>query len=906
MIVIWGAASIRNSRVDIHAIHADVERQLNEFHGLDSAPAVHTAVATESADEDEVDGFLSLHPSYKESIVHKKFQLYEKQLAFRTKQVEALQQEHAQTVAAMETLQRDLTEARQELTDAQQDWDEERQALLRYRGNASGGNAPSGMLSMSLLSGSTLLAAKRSRMNELELQKQRELRMQMLNGAAEAQELLDADLDIVATTTASAFQRMMRRLQLHMLRKLTPFAADIRQVEARFGFSVASYFRFFRWIILGFGFIALPSIAQLVLHIVNLTTQVSTTVHWTAFVGIAPRFLVFSGYLPEEAELYTGILMLIEAQILAFTIRKWVIEDKLAKTLKTMEVGDTQPKYGRVLLNAWDFSIESADQAGDLRKSTLEQLRVVMQEEKMSEILRNRTRREWYKLYARRFVTFIVYVAVQASCWYVIIVLTTQSSALQDVLAKNAPVLASYAATIVPAVVTVINAILPTIISLLTALEKWDDVGFAIKAMVTRLFLAKTLNVLIQLFSLVLLLDPYMLTSMESYADGLVTIDGSVIRRNVMVSFKPAQFECRAEQVASGILTLVITDFSLSKVGALTAPVISLVLRKLSDKYLNWQENRKYKKSKLNQAAIAPAPDAVDNTAAVSPDESRPAAPPSSDTPTRSPVVSHPILDKFLPERSEFLVPQKMVALFYTCTIALVAIPLAPFTALLALFFLIVNFKFDLFLLMRFQKKPATQWSAKGAGSFFIKIFFCTILIFIGFTHFLLSNVSLPKNCSIQDSFDSEWPSLCVTGTFDPTTNLCEVNKDQTSAAYFDNTASGSECLERYPKCVCSAACGPFVAIAKGYTPILDAVRNMQVLAMIYRGLSSSVMLAWSIMFILLLFLFSQRNSLKVFLIIQHEREQEVALTFASLRKKIKQLETRLRLQKMGGHDTDK
>ncbi|KAF4324491.1 hypothetical protein BBO99_00000179 [Phytophthora kernoviae] len=121
-----------------------------------------------------------------------------------------------------------------------------------------------------------------------------------------------------------------------------------------------------------------------------------------------------------------------------------------------------------------------------------------------------------YILYARRFIAFIFYTAIQAASWYLIILLTTQSSELQLKIATDAAFFAPYASTIVPAAVTVINAILPKLISLLTAIEKWDDVGFAIKAMVTRLYLAKILNVLIQVFSFALLLDPQLLTSTQT------------------------------------------------------------------------------------------------------------------------------------------------------------------------------------------------------------------------------------------------------------------------------------------------------------------------------------------------------------------------------------------------------
>ncbi|EEY65032.1 uncharacterized protein PITG_16489 [Phytophthora infestans T30-4] len=107
-----------------------------------------------------------------------------------------------------------------------------------------------------------------------------------------------------------------------------------------------------------------------------------------------------------------------------------------------------------------------------------------MEEEKQAETIKSRTKKQQYILYARRFIAFPV--------------------------------------------VTVINAILPKLISLLTAIEKWDDVGFAIKAMVTRLYLAKILNMLIQMFSFALLLDPFLLTSTQNILN-VIAFDGSTV-----------------------------------------------------------------------------------------------------------------------------------------------------------------------------------------------------------------------------------------------------------------------------------------------------------------------------------------------------------------------------------------
>lgn len=335
-------------------------------------------------------------------------------------------------------------------------------------------------------------------------------------------------------------------------------------------------------------------------------------------------------------------------------------------------------------------------------------------------------RKERYHLYARRVVAFLIYLVIQASSWYLIILLTTQSSQIQTQIVMNAAFLAPYVSTLVPAVVTIINSILPTIISLLTKLEKWDDVGFSIKAMVTRLYLAKMLNVLIQLFSYALLLNPFLLTSVQKIAR-LVTVDGSKVRKNVMLKFKPEMYECRAEQVASGLLTLVITDFTISKVVGIASPFISVAVKKLK---LVWQRcNEKHKKNKTKSAVVVPFSDNVaelpvtvheqtesndqlpsqpgedrlrtptdpnEAKTVIDPPDNRDTAAQIKPSDPTAPAINSPAQVT----RSEFLVPQKMVALLYSCTIALLAIPLAPTTAMLTLGLHLVNFKFDKFYLM--------------------------------------------------------------------------------------------------------------------------------------------------------------------------------------------------------------
>ncbi|KAG7389885.1 hypothetical protein PHYPSEUDO_009399 [Phytophthora pseudosyringae] len=898
-----GFSGMRNS-LSLEAIEASVAKQVAK---LASFPADEGNWSIENFDEDDEandsemtsDGFVSHQPQYRQTLVAKKLKLLEKQLQHRDRMMQRLQAAQTQAQATIANLQSELQLAQQELSSAQDEWEEEKETILRFRGAAGGGGGNNGMIQVKLGLGAA--SAGRSRMTEMEAQRQREMRQQMLNGAADAQEMLEADLgDGTDRAAARGMRLKWKKFRMFLRRRLYPFATDIRQIEAQFGSSVASYFRFFGWIIMTFMVMSLPCFVLLVLHILYLSHQPSST-NWMAYSGVIPTFLQLPGYFPDEAFVYSAILIWMEALLLLFTLRKWIAEDRMSKAVQAAENASEKPKYSRILLNAWDFSLTTQDQVGDLTKTIAEQVKLVMEEEKRAETIESRTKKQKYILYMRRFVAFVFYLAIQAASWYLIILLTTQSSQLQHQIATKAAMFAPYASSIVPAVVTVINAILPKLISLLTAIEKWDDVGFAIKAMVTRLYLAKILNVLIQMFSFALLLDPLLLTSTQSILN-MFTFEGSAVRKNVMLEFKPENFACRAEQASAGLLTLVVTDFSVSKAMAISSPLVGVVIKLLKGMWRRQREKRasaKQAKMKLSSKVVPenaemPAVDENDAAGHDGPEKRRVSTPATAKEDKFQDIVVTPTTDSLV-TKSEFLVPQKMVALLYSCTIALVAIPLAPTTALLALFLHVANFKFDKFILMHLQKKPANPWGAKDAGSFFIKFYFCTVLIFLGFTHFFLLNTRLPKKCDIQDSSDD---TLCMANSYDAPQKLCTIDPIRPSSLYF---IDGPECSAGYPLCICEYACGPFIEVAKGYTPLLNYITSSDVASAFYSLVLGNNFVPWALFFMFLLAIFFLRNSLTVYSMTTLQREQDVALTFSTLRRKIKQLENRLRLQKMGG-----
>jgi hypothetical protein len=91
-------------------------------------------------------------------------------------------------------------------------------------------------------------------------------------------------------------------------------------------------------------------------------------------------------------------------------------------------------------------------------------------------------------------------------------------------------------------------------------------------------------------------------------------------------------------------------------------------------------------------------------------------------------------------------------------------------------------------LTQRFQKKPTSPWAAKDAGSFFVKFYFCTVVIFVLFSHYILLNSNLAKQCELQDSVLAESERLCITSTLDTTTNLCELSSSQPSVRLGSNS----------------------------------------------------------------------------------------------------------------------
>ncbi|KAH9133214.1 hypothetical protein AeRB84_020651 [Aphanomyces euteiches] len=757
-------------------------------------------------DDDEVDGFLNDSPEFEKLQLEAKLERYATQLKEVKSRMQKWSAKRTMYQERIKELENRLKEQEDEFAEQEGIWEKQVMSMAQ-RPNYQNVNLVNNIAGR----------------DELERQKAKDALRQMIYGAADLDQ--DETIDDLGNVRKSGRQRIVL-----LMRRLVPFVHAIKHIEARFGRSVSAYFVFCRWILLNYLLLLVPTVYVLTIHCYELVANDYSS--WGTFTGVVPSFLLYPSFSSKEALPYSIFLTEICMVFLFISSYKWIREDQVSKLVQASDQSH-QYKFSKLILNAWDFEATSSQDASDWSKGIGEALGVALYDDIKQEKIRNRSKDERYKLYARRIFATFLYLVIQSTCWALILMLTIFSSKLQQIIKDNVPSLTAYAASIVPLGAAVINGALPAIISILTKFERWDDQGFEIKAMVTRLFLAKVLNILIQLWSYGMLLDPYLYTENTALLDWMPI--PSFVRSNVMIKFKSDVYSCRAEQVASGLIILVLTDFVVSKVSA----IVTALLAKVIELIKQWNAKRKKRVIVVNDT------------------------------------------------RTEFLIAPKMVALMYSCTLYQFSIPLAPVTAVTSLMMLIVNFKFDKFYLQKFQKKPITPWSAKDAGTFFIKLYWTTVLIFLCCMYWFMNDTTLPKLCEVQEA--SMTQPLCTAKSLLASSSVCTI--DTTSHAmspYFldqmSSTSSDSECKIGYPAC---------------FEPLTKLLSTQDGIKILYSLSTEQLAFVWAVVGILLMQVMLKSNSIQAIGLVGSLKEQESKSQISSLLKKLKAQEKKLKLQKL-------
>ena len=110
-----------------------------------------------------------------------------------------------------------------------------------------------------------------------------------------------------------------------------PLAADIRTVQGHFGSSVASFFSFYRWIIITNVWAGMWCLVFLIVHMYSVITS-NYPDTWKFFL-MMPGFMATSSYSTEDRYQYLALVLLLPLILFFDAIRKWVNEDANSKII---------------------------------------------------------------------------------------------------------------------------------------------------------------------------------------------------------------------------------------------------------------------------------------------------------------------------------------------------------------------------------------------------------------------------------------------------------------------------------------------------------------------------------------------------------------------------------------------
>eukprot|EP00753_Platysulcus_tardus_P013050 PLAT3606.3.p1 GENE.PLAT3606.3~~PLAT3606.3.p1 ORF type:complete len:852 (+),score=356.19 PLAT3606.3:57-2612(+) len=658
----------------------------------------------------------------------------------------------------------------------------------------------------------------RGRTDEAE-QRKKEAINQLLTGS----DLL-ADDSLLFASEDKLGRQVWMRVKL-WLEKHYPLSSSIRSIESRYGTSVAAHFELSRWVFVNYIYLSIMLCIVFLLHIFSLLSRDS--VEWTAVAGFLPVWVQFSSFTSDEALTYIATLWLCMALLLVLAVNKWIAEDRRAKEMDMTNDAATDRRYSVLVLNAWDHSIWKKREVEDQQFFVADHYNLLRYEEQLKVIASQRTRLDKCKIFTRRLVGILLSMSVQAASASLIIFLTLQSSTVQRNLSEalaDVPSLASVVSvitnSIVPASVSVINAALPFITDRIAKFEGWDDQGSFTKTVIWRLYLSKTLNVLIQVFSYAQLADPFLFATLgNDLFDGVLDV-----RANTAKDFQPALYQCRADQTGAQLFTLVFTEFVLSKVIALANALAPLAWQRCRGQHLS---------------------------------------------------------------PNKFMVERRMVDLLYFQMVVLMAFPFFPLSSILCTILFFLNFKFEKLLLESVLSKPLKPWSAKDAGSFFIKFYLISVGIAMAGVHLVLLNNGFPKSCDLMTAtaLHTEPPRYQVEN--------CDV---LTNVAPFVNITRNTT----FPNCICggSLACGPFADRQDGYDVLRTMLQKQRLTALVYNLTVANPVLGWLVAAVSIIAWFFKKNSLQVMNEILEEKDTTFNQMRAAQGNKIRALRRQVEAQR--------
>ena len=481
--------------------------------------------------------------------------------------------------------------------------------------------------------------------------------------------------DVVANKRKS--EGFISQLEL-FLYETAPFAADVRKIHSRFGSAVAAYFEFYRFMFTQFSLVAASCVVLLFYQIVKLENE-GKGINVFSSKGVVPAFAKFSAFDTSQDLLYSSVVIAGSAVFIVSLFVQVIQKDRLAKELDAID-SESETKYAKHVLCAWDFALLTRRQKDEFSGMVAQELLQLLSDSKVGAVETTRTNYEFAVIVAKRVLGFVIYIVLQIAAMAFIVYVTISATQINDNV-SNVQALRSLAPFFSAMVISAVNSSLPTVLQYITAFEAWDSPTLELNVLLGRMYFSNIFNVLILAGSYALLADPLL----------LATNDYESYRRLVEIQFHSNLNVCRMDQVAEGLLTLLLTAFAIK--------FMMVILNPFSD-YVY---------------AI---------------------------------VTGGPY------EKTEFSIASSIVSMLYLATISMLIFPYAPITIIIVPLMLFILLKWEKYIMLHLYRSPKRPWKAQKAGEVF-SIFYLLSFFLVGIpsSTFFFSVSSFAKDCGIQDTY---------------------------------------------------------------------------------------------------------------------------------------------------------
>jgi len=206
----------------------------------------------------------------------------------------------------------------------------------------------------------------------------------------------------------------------YFTRYFYPFKNLLKNIDSKFGSSVASYLIFYRFIFLQFVSTGIAAIIFTILHIEKMISDGHNMKSIVSSKISIPSFMKFSSYNANEASQYIIFVLVISGTLLFTVIFKIIVEDKSGKELDALDK-ESESHYAKEVLCYWDNTQSSIDEVKNLRGSIRNLLVQLLEETEAKGVKSRRSKLGYLILYLRRFFVLVIYLSLQGASFTVIV-----------------------------------------------------------------------------------------------------------------------------------------------------------------------------------------------------------------------------------------------------------------------------------------------------------------------------------------------------------------------------------------------------------------------------------------------------------------------------------------------------